>query len=282
MAKLRMCVKNAFDPDLATLTSSPAAETSLPVTNLQIPARARVWRSTSAAEQVIYATWDGAGHYLNFLGLFRHNLESAATWRVQAYSDAAWTTEVYDSGTVDAIDADTLGELDWGVDELGASVFDGFLGQMFSLIYFTRVLALSVKITITDTGNSAGYVQASHLFGGDYTEFAYSARTAGLAWREDTELVRSNGGSLRSDQGVAFRELQLDLAAVASTDRSTLMDMLRYAGRRKPVFAALYPGSGGELERDYTVIGKILDLPDVTNDVERYNLWATRIRLGEI
>lgn len=277
---LRLCAKNAFDS--ATLTASPASVTTLPVTNLQLPARARVWRSTSDAAQTILATWNGSGAYLTFVNLLRHNLESGSTWRVQVYSDAAWTTQVYDSGTVDAYDYATLGELDFGVDPLGSSVFDGFLGQMSSLVYFPRVLALSVKITLTNVGNSAGYLQASYLFGGDALELAYNAREAGLAWRETGDFERSDGGSPRSQSSVSYRELDLNLAALHADDRPQLMDMLRYAGRRKPVFVALYPGAGGEKERDYTLVGKFTDLPDLTASADRLNLWAARLRIGEI
>lgn len=280
MANLRLCAKNAFE--FAPLTASPAAVATLPVTNLQLPARARVWRSTTDAAQTLFATWNGSGHYLNFVMLSRHNLEAGATWRVQVYSDAAWTTQVYDSGTVDAYDFATLGELDFGVEELGSSVFNGFLGQMFSLAYFARVLALSVKVTISNVGNAAGYVQASQLFGGDYTELTYNAREAGLAWRETGGIERSAGGTPRTEASVAWRELDLNLASVSAADRPTLMDMLRYAGKRRPVFAALYPGAGGEKERDYTMVGKFIDLPDVTAGADRLNLWATRLRLGEI
>ena len=280
MSNLRLCVKNAAD--FAAVTADPAASSSLPVTNLQLASRGRVWRSSSDADQAIYLTWNGTGYYLNFLSLWRHNLESGATWRVQIYSDAAWTTQVYDSGAVDACDYATLGELDFGVDPLGSSVFDGFLGQMYSLIYFTRVLALSVKITLSNTGNSAGFLQASYLYARDYTEMTYNADAAGLGWRDDTEQFRTDGGNLRGSGSVAWREASINLSVISSAQRPTVMDMLRYAGKQKPIFAAIFPESAGELERDYTQIGKLIDLPFLDTDGGHYNLWSTQLRIGEI
>lgn len=281
MANLRLCAKNAFE--FATLTASPAAEATLPVTNLQLPARARVWCSTSDAQQVIYITWNGTGYYLNFVNLLRHNLESGATWRVQIYSDEAWTTQVYDSGTVDACDYATLGDLDWGVDELGASVFDGFLGQLFSLLYFTRVLALSVKITLNNVGNSAGYLQASYLFGGDATEFTYNADREALAWRRtNNELESSDGGTPRTPAGVAYREMRIDLPLISAAQRPTFMDMMRYAVVGKPMFAALYPEVTGEKERDYTLVGKVIEFPDVGTEGNKNLKWGSSLRLREI
>lgn len=281
MANLRICVENALAA--ADLTVSPAAVTTLPVTNLQIPGRSPLWRSTSTADQVISFDWNGSGYYMNFLMLSRFNLEPAATIRVQLYSDAAWTTLVYDSGAVEAYDADTLGELDFGVDSLGSSVFDGFLGQKFFIIHFTEVLALSGKITISDSGNSDGYVEAGYLFGGDATEFTYNAERESLAWkRTKDEIDASDGGTPWSAAGVAFREMQIELPLIAADQRSVFTDMMRYAADAAPIFAALYPGVGGEKERDYTGIWKVLQLPDVGTEGRRNLKWGASLRLREI
>lgn len=281
MAKLRLCAKNAFE--FATLTASPAAETSLPVTNLQLPKRVRLWQSTSDAAQTIYATWGGTGYYLNHLALWRHNLESGSTRRVEIFSTADWTgTAAYDSGTAAAYDYASLGDLDFGVDPFGSSIFDAFHGQLFSLLYFPRTLAVSVKITLTNTGNTAGFLQASYLHGGDYTELQVNARSGGMGWKEKTSQEESDGGSPLVAPGIPYREMPLDLATITAVDRPKVADMLRYAGMRKPVFAALYPGMGGELERDHTVIGRFMDLPDLTTDATRLNLWASQVRIREI
>lgn len=282
MANLRIAVENALAA--ADLTVSPAAVSTLPVTNLQIPARSPKWRSTSAAEQVISFDWNGSGYYLNFLMIRIFNLEPAATIRVQLYSDAAWTTEVYDSGAVEAYDADTLGELDFGVDALGSSVFDGFLTQKHFLIYFAEVLALSGKITVNDTGNSDGYVEASYAFAGKYTEFTYNAERETAGWKPTNsgELDTSDGGTPWSHAGVAYREMTLELPLISADQRPTFMDMMRYAADGAPIFAALYPEAGGEKERDYTGLWKVLDFPDVGTEGRRNLKWGARLRLREI
>lgn len=281
MANFRLCAKNAID--YATMSASPAVSTSLPATNLQLPARGRVTRTTGTAAQDIKWTWGGDGYYLNFLILNRHNLESGATARLILYPNADWTgTPVYDSGSVAAYDYATLGDLDFGVDPLGKGAFDAWLGQRYTLFYFTRGLALSGKLTLTDTGNSAGYLEASRLYAGDYREVVVNPRAAALAWKDETELSRSAGGSLRSNGAITYRELELDLGSIDAADRPQLMDILRFAGKRLDVFAALFPGSTGEKERDYTLLGKFLELPDVVTEGSRSNLWQSRIRIGEV
>lgn len=254
--------KNAIDD--GQMTASPVMVASLPPSNLQLPARGRVARTIGTAAQQIKFTWGGAGYYLTMLMLSRHNLEPGSTWRIQLYSDAAWTTQVYDSGTISAVDSGTLGDLDFGIEPLGAGIFDAFLGQKYSLHYLksggldTRVLAVSGIVTITNVGNSAGYLEFCRLFAGDHMELNYNPSGLDLSWDEVTDQSRSAGGSLRSDGKVAYRRLTVDLSFVNVAQRSKLMDLLRYAGKRKEVFIAAFPEQGGELERDYTFLGKFV------------------------
>lgn len=259
-SNLVLCARNALDA--ATLSANPSLIATLPPRHLQIPARGLVARSTSTADQQYLFTWGGQGWYMNFLMLNRHNLEAGATWRVQLFSDAAWTTQIYDSRVagvdLPAFDYLSLGQLDWGVTPLGSSIFDAFLGQQYSLVYFPRVVALSGIVTLSNAGNSAGYMEASRLYGGDSMEFLWNPENADWGWAEDTQQSRSDGGSLRSDGKVAFRTLDLKITLKDDVQRSLLADALRYAGSRKDVFLSLYPGAGGELERDHTAIWKFV------------------------
>ncbi len=277
---LVLCVKNAVDA--ATMSASPTMLSTMPPSNVQIPARGRVARSSGTAAQQINFTWAGQGYYLNFLTLMRHNLESGATWRVQLFSDLAWTTQIYDSGTVAAYDYATLGDLDFGVDPLGSGVFDSFLGQKFSVVYFTRVLALSGRVTITDVGNSAGYVEASRLFAGDYAELLFNPSSASMAWEDNTEQSRAAGGSLRSDAGVAYRKMGFAVDFLDASQRAQFADMYRYAGKRQDVFVSLYPGAGGEKERDYTMLAKFAGaMPDLVVTADKFGLLRTQLNLEE-
>lgn len=260
-SKLVLCARNAIDE--ATMSASPAMRATLPPTNLQLPARGRVARSVNAAApQDIKFTWNGAGFYLSVLMLSRHNLESGATWRVRLYSTPDWTgSAIYDSGSVEAVDGDTLGDLDFGIEPLGAGIFDAFLGQQFSVLYFTRVLALSGIVTLENTGNAYGYLEASRLFAGDYLELTYNPQTLDFSWAEDTAQSRSAGGSLRSDGKIVYRAFAVDVQFVDASQRAELADQFRFAGRRKEMFVAFFPGAGGEKERDYTALVKHVGSP---------------------
>lgn len=282
MAKLRICVRNAIDE--ATLTADPAMRTTLPPSNLQIPARSRVARSVDATvAQDIKFTWDGAGCNLNFMMLSRHNLEPGSTWRIRLYNTPDWTgTAIYDSGDLTAVDGATLGDLDFGVDLLGAGEFDAWLGQQLSIAYFTRVLALSGIVTMTNVGNAYGYVEASRLFAGDYISATYSPAKLDFAWVDNTEQSRSAGGSARSDGEIAFRSITADLDFITATERSSVADYLRYAGRRKDVFVSVFPEAGGEKERDHTMIGRFSGRNPVLRAVASNPLLSMQIQLEEV
>jgi len=262
--------------------ATPAMLPSLPPSNLQLSARGRVARSTSAAQQEIAWDWGGQGYYLNFLHLSRYNLENAATIRLQLFSDAARTTQIYDSGTNVAYASATLGALDFGVAPLGSGVFDAFLGQRFSTFYFNRVLALGGKLTINDTGNSAGYIEAARLFAGDHTELLYNPDTSGMGWKDNTEQSRGSGGSLRSDAGISYRQLEISVAWLAASQRAQMSDMLRFAGKRKDIFVSLYPETGGEKERDYSMLAKIVgDVPNLNEQGGNIDLLNTKLTFEE-
>ena len=81
---------------LATFTADTAAA-NYPASNLATTDLAQVWKAT-ATSGVISFTLSRALP-VGFLALLHHNMTQDATFRVQLYSDAAWTTLVYDSTT---------------------------------------------------------------------------------------------------------------------------------------------------------------------------------------
>lgn len=278
-SNLIWCVKNAID--FATITGNPVMVATLPPSNLKLPARARVARTTSTAQQEIKFTWGGNGWFMNFLKLSRHNLEVGSTWRVQLFADAAWTNQIYDSGVLPAFDYVTLGDLDFGVDPLGSGNFDSFLGQMYSVVHFNRLMALSGIVTLANSSNSAGYMEASRLFAGDYYELSWNPETADFGWDESTQQSRSEGGTLRSDGTAAFRKIELQVNLKDEVECARLRDMLRYAGLRKDTYLNLYPEAGGEKTRDHTMLCKLVGkLPVLSADSS--SVQKTRLSFQEV
>lgn len=251
-SRVIICPKNEID--LAVLTASPSVIPTLPVGNLQIPARGRIMRSTSAATQDIKWTWNGAGHRVNVVMISRHNLEPGSTWDLNLYSTSDWSgSPIYTASGLVTTPSIPLGSLDWGVAPLGAGTFDSLLGQRFSIhIIPATYTALSGRVTLNDTGNSHGYLEMSRLFAGQFIELSYNPDSIDFAWDEETSQSRSAGGSLRSDGRINFRTIDMTVNFVSSGQRAELADALRWAGRRKDVLLCAFPEDGDQLLRDYT------------------------------
>lgn len=277
MSKLRLIIENHADS--ATLTASPAVLTTLPVSNLQLSPRAKVMRTSGLAAQQISGAWPQP-KILSGCALWRHNLSSAGTWRLQLYADAACATRpLYDSGDVVAWPAKALGDLVFGVDPLGATVFTGW-GQAHSSLWFTPVVAGSFRLTLTDPTNADGYIEAARLFLGMALEPAYNPSWGHtLEWRDESKQTRTDGGSLRSESVAPYRALKLQLEWLTDTDRPKFLDIGRTLGKRKDLFISLYPNAGGMLERDYGIAAKVVGSLPAT--ASRLNAHAMELELEE-
>lgn len=276
MSNLRISHRNLADA--ATLAASPALASALPVTNLQRAGRLPA-RTTSTADQTITGDW-GSVQPVNVVALWRHNLSQEATWRVELWAGANQTgTKVYDSGGVGG-DLIPLGDLRWGVDPLGTTVQRGWTIAYQSVLFFTTAYARSFKITLSDSGNAAGYFQACRLWIGEYwspaDNFDYGAT---LAWQDESVQYRTDAGSLRTDVGALSRVLTFGLSWMAESDRASLTDILREVGKVNEVFLSIYPGTGGAQERDYQVIGKIASGHSSTH--RSVGRWSDQVTIAE-
>lgn len=278
-----MCGRNLSDE--ATITATVSAVSTLPLSNLQRTSHARVWRnSNSASVDIILSFLGTTSERLNFLHLNRHNLEPAALWRVRTYAtyDATGAT-FYDSGAVLAVDGATLSTLDWGVDPPGGSIFNGF--PISSTMWFMERsdVVNSVRVTIDDTGNSDGYTQASRIYTGRGFEFSRNMRSLDPQWEENTKQGRTDGGTITADGKPGFRKMMASFQNLNLTERAELMDIQRYAGMRRDLFASAFPDAGGEIARDHEAIWrvgsmfKISPMPGIASN----DSWAASIPFVE-
>lgn len=255
MSNLRLVAVNQVDS--ATLGASPSMSSTLPVTNLQDTRRAKVARTTSTADQTITGNF-AAAVVCSAAALWRHNLTSAGTWRIELYSDDDQTgTKVYDSGDTLAYTAKCLGDLDWGTDPLGASVFTGW-SFLYSILWFSPVPAKSFRLTLKDASNPAGYMEASRLVIGVHLEPAANMEYGcELGWKDDSRQVRMDGGSLHVESVEVYRTAAFELGWLADTERAKWLEIARKTGKRGEVLLSLYPTVGGAKERDHTFLGRL-------------------------
>ncbi len=265
MANVRLIAPNLFD--LATLTDSPSMVATLPVNNLQDMARARVARSVGLpAPQYIRGDWTASQACSGFV-LWRHNLTGAATLRLKLWAGSGRTgTLLYDSGSVAIGSIVPYGQYVYGVDTYGAWLFQNW-PVACAILWFSPVSALSFELQIADPANTAGYVQASRVFLGQYfsppDNFSYGGK---MRWEDDSTQERTDGGSLRTDSREPYRVFRFDMNWLAEADRAGLAEILRVSGKSRDLFLSMYPGQGDTKDRDYSAVVKIIQMPDLTND----------------
>lgn len=254
---MRIIFRNLLDD--AALNASPAMHYNTPVTNLQDPAREKVVRTTGLSTQTIDVTLSKAAA-ISACVIYRGNFTADATWRVKVYDTPAMGTLLYDSGDSDLAASKTLDDLDWGVDPLGASLFDGW-GYMFAALWFEQVIGSFVRVTLSDSSNTDGYMEASRLFVGTYFETIYAPRNGmWMGWRDTSTQQRTEGGTLRTEAGAMFRAMALNGDQMPEADRVALSEMLRQAGLRDDLYVSAFPELGNALERDHQMQAKFVSL----------------------
>jgi hypothetical protein len=241
MSNLRIGYINLADS--ATLTADPVVEAADPVTYLQNDNRGYMMQSTGLTAQQIKGEWGGTAYTISMCALYRHNLVTNDSWRLQLYSDVAWTTQVYDSGTIDAFTDNIFDNWDFG----------------FSTLWFTPTASVkSFKLTLTSSANPDGYITASRLFIGAYTEANYNPNYGmNLGYETSSTQVRADSGSLHVNSKAKWRKMTFDLMVTSETDRALWLEIGRYCGVEKTVFVSVYPGdASATLERDHSIMGK--------------------------
>lgn len=261
MSNVRLLFPNVADD--AALSCSPAEIAALPVTNLQDQTRGRVWRSNGViAAQHILGDLSGFQN-CSALALVRHNLTATGTYRLRLYDQTGQTgTLLYDSGAV-TLGGTILGwgAFVWGTDPWGAGSLQDWPVPYF-VAWFPTVRALSFDLELTDTANPDGYLQASRLVLGAYFEPECNADAAlEMSWEEQSKQVRTEGGTLRTDEREPYRRFAMILPRLTASERTTLLDRLRRAGLRNDLFLSCAPEMSADLERDYTGLVKLTAIP---------------------
>lgn len=247
MANLRITPAN--DIDAATLEAVPSLLTAKPVTNVQLTARGSVARSSSIADQVIRGHWNTNSRKPDSFFIFRHTGYGGKV-RLQLWGNDNYTSQVYDSGTLQITDAlPTLETFEWGEAPLGLRMSDLLATEAAFYLYFTGVICASFTITFTECQNA--YWEFGRIFLGKYYEAPFSPEqgmTFGPA--SNTEHQRSRGGSLRTLPGERWDVLKVNTAYATDATRAAWQDLYNRI-TNSDVAVSVFPGIGGRQERDH-------------------------------
>lgn len=277
-ASIRIVAIN--DADDAVMTSSDFVAT-LPETNLQVEGRALVARTADATgNKVVLGEWPSV-RIIGACVLYNHNLSALATWRLECWDGPGQTgSVVYDSTAVAALAPLGWGEFRWGVVPWGATVFSGW-GSAYSVLWFVPVPVRSWRLTLLDASNADGYLQAKRLLMGLPFSPAVSAEFGlEMGWQDTSTQRRTQARSIRTDVGVMYRALSGSLERLDAVERASFMEACRVVGLRKEIFVSVFPEAGGAQERDYSLLGKFVRMPEGRHT--DWGNWSNTFNIEEV
>lgn len=245
---------------------------TLPASNLGLMEPEKLWRMpdgvTSATLAVSFASRTASAPTsikpVNSVVLYGGNFSSASTWRVQIWEDETQAVQVYDSGTVALVPPIALGDLAWGTDPLGKSMYLGWPHTVGKL-WFPTVYGGYMRIEIADSAPPDGYMQARRLFVGDAFEPVHMpARGVQSGVVDRSKQQRTDGGNLYTEPGAQYRRLSVAGQWISAWERLQVSALKRQKGLREDVFITIFPGLGNSYERDHEMQAKLVSLDLMT------------------
>lgn len=249
MAKPYLCVPNLIDTTTYTVNFTGGSwNASYPLTNLAHPKLYKVARSTDATTGS--TTLDvalGATRNVRLVGIPKHNLSRSATIRVRGGTDATFALTNHDSGTVTVwatLTSPGYGQTGDFLDtnsQLSPEVATDY-NVGFVDVATTAYSASYLRIGITDTTNTDGYVQLHRLFVASAWDLSvYGAPGMQWSWLDDNTIIeRSKGGVDFADDRPKRRRVLIAFDGVTGTDARLLaLSIQRQVGRSGQIYFVL-------------------------------------------
>lgn len=278
MSNLRIIYKNLFD-DYDTLTQLVGSTASgFPLTNLKDDTKVKTWRSTNLTSPKISVTW-AAAQTLSGVALAFTNLIAGSTFQVTLYDSTIGGTLLLDT---EAVNVDYSYDAPTGFNSIGSASFAYGGGANVAAFFASTAGVRRMEIEFTSAGNPDGYIELSRIIAGSYWEPLVGASYgASVAFVDSTTGQRTSAGELITDRGTIHREMSFSLNAMNATDRASLHNLFRSAGKSQPLFISLTPGnSNTEGEQFGQIYGKLAD--GISTDFAFYKYYSSQIKIAEV
>lgn len=276
-ARVRMLLKNVINDATLTLAAGDALP-KLPLDNVKRYSNSRIFRTTTIDEIVIEGKFKGF-QSINSLVINRHNFSAIAKIRIEIFGGHQQDGQtLLDTGLINVYKLKTLGELNFGVDNLIEAVEDKWELKYFTL-WFDLMTAWSFRITIQDPHNVDGYIEFARI----YVSHAFVPEVnfnIGDELAPDTdEKQKRIGKSLHATEGELFRRMAFKFSRLAEADRAQLFENIYDVKKSKDWFISMYPQQGGLLEHHYSMACMFKVLPKQKHHTE--NLWESPVLVEE-
>jgi hypothetical protein len=222
--------------DAATFAAYGSWSTSLPLNNIKTRQLSKKARSTNAANSSTKLRFStDIERIVSTLGIIAHNLSVNSTWRYRVYSDSAYTTLVYDSGTLDVWPSSPYGTYEWEDEH-----FWDLLPTQEEISYYTKniiyvvpqiVAAKYYQIEFFDSTNTDGYVELGRIFVGQtYQPVLNMNLGASIGYESPTIIDTAISGAEFFDRRESFRIAQFTLDHLTYAESILNNDIMKISG----------------------------------------------------
>lgn len=273
MANLRVVYNNSVDR--ATLSATAGVGT-LVAANLLTDIKSEVWR-TGGAFGSITLTWTNS-EVIGCVALPFCSLSPTAVMRVSGFAELSDTVPIIDTGTILACPVG-IGAWDWGTTALGVNSF-AYAGASYAVAWFGQKSVKKLVIDILDEGKP--YFEVSRVVAGAYwTPLNNAEYGVQLTMMDTSKHERSDAGDLRTERGLMYKKISLDLSLMPAEDRNVIWNISRINGMTKPLFLSLTPEVSDTVEEQtFSLYGKLSQQSSLRYQFA--NQFNTSIELEEI
>lgn len=296
---LRIIYQNLVDLSSTTITS-PNTASSSSTDNLRSDIKSIVWRSVAGSQASMILTFATTRTIGGVILAFSNLASSSATIRLVGYtqgnvpsiSGTVLTPGIpatFNTGAVPCCPWNNLNLPVWGTNPVGSSNYS-YGGGTYARVWLNEAQAATpikyLGIEITDSGNTAGYIEISRLIVGDYWSPTYNTGYGIQAGIKDlSEHLRTESGDLITKRGPRFKTLGFDLQWMRASDRKEITKIFLGNGMPKPLFVSLFPDSTGtdeDFQREgmHQIYGKMVQIPGVS--YTSYEIYSTNMELEEV
>lgn len=269
---LRIIYQNVADLSATTIIASTTAGTTT-TANLKVDTKSKVWRSTSTTATLTVTL--PSAKIIGAVILPFCNLTSES--RISVTIDSVLVVD-----NILAAPYQALGGWDWGALPLGVNAYSYGSGT-YARAWFAQQSGTVVVISITDTNNTAGYLECSRLIIGPYFSPIYNTSFGmGVGSKDLSNHERTESGDLISNRGIRYSSMTFDLKYLTPADRLQFTSILRGGGLPVPLFISLFPDNSEDYAKEqvYQIYGKLSQLSAITHPI--FGIYSTTIEIEEI
>ena len=216
------CARILYNTDIfdaATITASTYIG-DLTAANIVNDLLGWAWRSTSTTAWVKFNL--GQARLLTQVSLFGCNFTALAYVYVQANATDVWTSPSYSAAVPVVVNSDGV----------ALRQLTLFLSQTYQWW----------RISITDTTNTAGYLQIGRVKAGQFYEFPRNMSDGfGITKTDPSEGIERPGTLTQWRQRTPYRRAELSFAHLGATQAAKMNAIVDKVGRHKPLVLCLDP-----------------------------------------